>query len=119
MGRPIGVSAVQKGLHLSSPSLAQYHLRKLAEMGLVEERPEGYIVTKVVLKSFFRIRNIILPFKVFYAVFFAGSLITLLSILYLGSMRMVTSFEVVAIVVNVVAIVVSLYETGRTLRDMP
>jgi hypothetical protein len=110
---------MQKDLHLTSPSLAQYHIKKLVEMGLVQDTQEGYVVKKVVLKSFFRIRNTILPFQVFYAVFFGSSLVALLLLLIVRRPEVVTSFDFVAIVVNVVALLASIYETRRTISNMP
>jgi predicted DNA-binding transcriptional regulator len=70
----VGVREVQRGLGLSNPSLAQYHLNKLKELGLVKEENGEYEVlgeVKVdVMRDFLRIGSSLIPRFVFYAVFF-------------------------------------------------
>lgn len=75
MGRPIGVREVQKALNLSSPRLASYHLEKLEEVGLLKQTPEGYIVDKLVLENFVKLRQLLLPKYFFYFVFFAATVV--------------------------------------------
>ncbi len=69
-----GVREVQRALHFSSSSLAQYHLTKLAELGLLKENGgEYHLVDEVktdVLKDFLQFGTFIVPRFVFYAVFF-------------------------------------------------
>jgi hypothetical protein len=62
---------VQRGLNLSSVSVAQYHIKKLLEAGLAKEEPGGYSVDRVVFENMIRIRRSLIPFKVAYCVFFA------------------------------------------------
>lgn len=80
--RKVGVREVQRALLMSNPSLAQYHLNKLKELGLVSENNGGYEVVgevKVdVMRDFLRLGTLIVPRFVFYAVVF-----TVLAI-YLG-----------------------------------
>jgi len=46
---PVNRKDVQRGVKLSSASLAEYHLKKLIELGLVEKQLHGdYVVTKIV-----------------------------------------------------------------------
>jgi hypothetical protein len=70
----VGVREVQRGLGLSNPSLAQYHLTKLKELGLMREENGEYEVAgevKVdVMRDFLRIGSSLIPRFVFYAVFF-------------------------------------------------
>jgi hypothetical protein len=70
----VGVREVQRGLGLSNPSLAQYHLTKLKELGLMrEENGEYEVVGEVkvdVMRDFLRIGSSLIPRFVFYAVFF-------------------------------------------------
>lgn len=70
----VGVREVQRALGLSNPSLAQYHLSKLRELGLVREVNGEYEVmgeVKVdVMRDFLRIGSSLIPRFVFYAVFF-------------------------------------------------
>jgi len=59
---------------MSNPSLAQYHLNKLKELGLVSETNGEYEVigeVKVdVMRDFLRLGTLIVPRFVFYAVVF-------------------------------------------------
>lgn len=72
--RKVGVREVQRALRMSNPSLAQYHLNKLKELGLVgEENGEYRIINEVkvdVMRDFLRVRTFIVPRFVFYGVFF-------------------------------------------------
>jgi len=70
----VGVREVQRSLGFSNPSLAQYHLNKLKEMGLVREEGGDYEVVgevKVdVLRDFLRFGTLLVPRFVMYAMFF-------------------------------------------------
>ncbi len=72
--RKVGVREVQRALLMSNPSLAQYHLNKLKELGLVAENNGEYeVVNQVnvsVMKDFLRVGTLIVPRLVFYAVIF-------------------------------------------------
>jgi len=69
----VGVREVQRALLMSNPSLAQYHLNKLKEMGLVVQIDGEYEISKEVkvdvMRNFLRIGTLIVPRFVFYAVF--------------------------------------------------
>ena len=69
----VGVREVQRALLMSNPSLAQYHLNKLKDMGLVVQNDGEYEVSKEVevdvMRNFLRIGTLIVPRFVFYAVF--------------------------------------------------
>ena len=72
--RKVGVREVQRALLMSNPSLAQYHLNKLKDLGLVaEDNGEYEVVNEVsvsVMKDFLRVGTLIVPRLVFYAVIF-------------------------------------------------
>jgi predicted DNA-binding transcriptional regulator len=72
--RRVGVREVQRALVMSNPSLAQYHLNKLKDLGLVAENNGEYeIVNEVkvnVMKDFLRVGTLLVPRFVFYAVLF-------------------------------------------------
>ena len=72
--RKVGVREVQRALLMSNPSLAQYHLNKLRELGLVsEDNGEYEVVGEVkvdVMRDFLRLGTLIVPRFVFYAVVF-------------------------------------------------
>lgn len=63
VGKPIRLVDVQRDLGFSSASLAQYHLKKLDEMGLVREDQEGYVVDRMAYQQVFRIRRTLIPFQ--------------------------------------------------------
>jgi nitrate reductase gamma subunit len=73
--KPIGVREVQRALKLSSPTLAAYHLDKLEEAGLLRQTPEGYVVEKLVLENFVRLRQLLLPKYLFYFAIFATAVL--------------------------------------------
>lgn len=82
----VGVREVQRSLRLSNPSLAQYHLNKLKELGLLKEEGGEYeIVSNVnvdVMRDFLRVGTLLVPRFIFYAVLF-----TVLTA-YLGSISL-------------------------------
>jgi len=77
MRQPQGIRDVQKGLELSSPSVAQYHVKKLLQAGLIKEEEGGYVVDKNVFENVIRIRRSVIPIQVAYSLFFATLLVAL------------------------------------------
>ncbi len=70
-----GVREIQRALRLSSSSLAQYHLSKLVDLGLLKSSETGeYFLTDEVrvdvLRDFLKLGAVVVPRFVFYAVFF-------------------------------------------------
>ncbi len=61
----VGVREVQKALKLKSPSLAEYHLKKLEEMGLAQEEMGKYILVKgikpEIVKDIIKLGSILIP----------------------------------------------------------
>jgi len=81
--KPPGVREVWRGLNLSSPSLAQYHINKLQDLDLIEPTPEGkYQVNAMeqmdVLRSFVLLRGRLVPRLVFYGALLSGILLAYL-----------------------------------------
>ena len=113
--QPVGISDVQQGLGLSSPSVSQYHIKKLLRLGLVREEQGGYVVDRVVLENIIRVRRISIPVQTAYVAFFSATLFILLV-----SLRptVITSLYFFAFVINASALGVSLYETAKTLRRL-
>jgi len=70
----VGVREVQRSLGFSNPSLAQYHFKKLKELGLVREDGGEYEVASEVkvdvLRDFLRFGTLLVPRFVMYAMFF-------------------------------------------------
>lgn len=74
---------------------------------------------RVETKNFFRLRNTLIPFHAAYIVFFSITFSAMLVTLATANPFVMTSFDFVAVVVNTVALVISVYETIRTLRSLP
>ncbi len=92
-GRPMSVREVQRALHFSSPSVANHHLERLCELGLVEKQNIGghyFLVSQVkigVLRHFVKLGKLLFPRYFFYAVFSTTLLITYLLFLMQGFSR--------------------------------
>jgi predicted DNA-binding transcriptional regulator len=114
-GKPLGIHDVQRGLGLSSPSLASYHIDKLLQAGLIKEQDKGYIVDRVVFDNMIRIRRTLIPFQTAYTAFFVAALLILLT--YLKPPE-ITSTYAFAILISLVGIVTSLYEMIKTFRKL-
>ena len=112
---PVGISELQKGMGLSSPSVAQYHIRKLLKLGLVKEEQGGYVVDKVVLENVIRIRRVSIPVQTAYVAFFGVTLAILLVFLRPGAINSLYFF---ALVVNVAALGISILETKKTFERL-
>jgi predicted DNA-binding transcriptional regulator len=82
---PVGVREVQRDLGFSSPSVANYHIDKLAELALVTQDEYGryYVVQKVqvgVLQAFVNIGGLAVPRLSFFAAFFTTMLLAYVSL---------------------------------------
>jgi predicted DNA-binding transcriptional regulator len=112
---PVGISEVQRGMGLSSPSVAQYHIRKLVRLGLIREEQSGYVVDRVVMENVVRIRRVSIPIQTAYVAFFGVTLLILLVFIRPPAM---TSDYFFAIVINIVALGISLYEASKTQKRL-
>jgi predicted transcriptional regulator len=72
---PVGIREVQRGLGLSSPTLASYHLAKMEEVGLMEQTKEGYRVNQIFLQNTIRLGRTLIPRYFFYSVFLILALV--------------------------------------------
>ena len=102
MGKPQGIRDVQKGLEMSSPSVAQYHVKKLLQAGLIREEEGGYVVDKNVFENVIRIRRSVIPIQVAYSVFFATMLVALFVLFRPDSASPLFIFALVAISLAVI-----------------
>lgn len=93
---------------MSSASLAQYHLRKLQDAGLIHEKGEGYVVDKIIFENMVRIRSAVVPFRITYSAFFATTLALLLTVF---RPALLTQIYAIAIIVNVIALGIFVYES--------
>ena len=112
-GKPVRTHEVQRALNFSSPSLAQYHIGKLLTAGLIRESENGYAVDRVTFDNLVRVRRMVIPFQITYAVLFASALIVMLTVL---RPAILTSVYVFALVVIWFGLVAALYESIRAVR---
>ncbi len=113
-----GVREVQRQLGFSSPALASYHLNKLVELGLVEERNgEYHLVREVrvgVLKQFMKFRSIMFPRYVLYAVMW-----TTIFVYFLTQLREINFYSIFAFIFGLLCSIILWYETLRIWRQRP
>lgn len=115
-GKPIKMHDIQRGLNLSSLSVAQYHVAKLLRAELIRETEEGYVVDRVVLGNLVRVSRMVLPYQVTYTVFFAAAMIMMLSVL--RPVGLPTSFYVFSVIVVFVGFCLSLFESVKMIRGI-
>ncbi len=109
---PLGIHDIQRDLGLSSPSVAQYHVRKLADMRLIREEGEGYVVDKVIVENVIRIRRTNIPVQSAFAAFFALSLLVLLTVFRPSS---ASAGYLFALFVIIIATAIASYQAVTTL----
>ena len=73
-GKPVGPREVMRGVNLSSPSVAYWHLQKLEACGLLEKNEYGaYVVKeKVNISGHLWIGRTLVPRLMCYSLFFLG-----------------------------------------------
>jgi DNA-binding transcriptional ArsR family regulator len=92
-GHPMSVRQVQKALRFSSPSVAQHHLERLRDLGLVQKQDVGgtyLLATEVkigVLRHFVKLGRLLFPRYFFYAVFSTTAYFTYILLLMQGLTR--------------------------------
>jgi len=114
----VGIREVQRALKFSSPTLAQYHLDKLRELGLVrKESTEFLLVSDVkvgVLRQFYRVGAVLVPRFVLYAVLFT----VLLG--FLGFIiTEITLVSVFALILALLGAAIFWYEAVRAMSERP
>lgn len=114
----VGVRQVQRALGFSSPRLAAYHLEKLEELDLVENRLGEYFLVREfkvgVLKHFWRFGRVLLPRYLFYASMFTTFLVYVVLVF-----REVSVFGLLALVLSLLGSGIFWYETVRLWRMKP
>jgi len=109
--KPVSAREVQKGLRLSSPSLALHHLEKLADLRLVQKDNMGQysLIEEVrvgLLRFFIGFGRHLIPRYSLYAAYFIGLLVG-----YLIAFRMAFDIkDVYVLVFGISAIFTSVYE---------
>ncbi len=84
-GRPAGPRDVQRALKFSGPSVASFHLEKLARSGLVKknESDGSYAVDRLHLKHYFLLRRRLIPKYFLYATLATSSILGWIATLFL------------------------------------
>jgi hypothetical protein len=113
LGKPAGVRDIQRALGLSSSSVAEYHVKKLVQSGLIKEGQEGYTVDRNVWQNMVRMRRTVIPFQAFFVVLFAGAVVVMLTVLRTNP----TEGYFFGLAVVFVSLGLSLYETFRSIRQ--
>jgi DNA-binding transcriptional ArsR family regulator len=117
-GKPLGVRDVQRGLSLSSPSVAEYHLKKLLAMGLVKQEEEGneysrFIVDRLMFENMIRVKRVLIPMQMGYVVFFGLALVLLV---FLFRPLVLNSQYLFSVIIVAAACAIFIYETINSLR---
>jgi hypothetical protein len=102
-----------EAMGMASASTAHYHIEKLLTNGLIRTEGEGYVVDKVFLDNFIRIRRTAIPLQAALAMFFGTSLAILIVAV---RPETVTSGYVLGVVAVVVGLVASILQSVRDLR---
>jgi DNA-binding transcriptional ArsR family regulator len=114
----VGVREVQRQLSFSSPALASYHLSRLVELGLVEEKNgEYYLIREVrvgVLRQFTKFGSVMLPRYVLYATMW-----TTLFSYFLTQLRDMNFYSTFAFIFGLLGTIIFWYETLRVWRQRP
>lgn len=114
----VGVREVQRALGFSSPRLAAYHLEKLEELGLVENKHGQYFLIREVkvgvLRHFLRFGKFLFPRYLFYAAMFTTFLIYIVV-----RFEEVSTYSVFALILSILGSAIFWYETLRMWRQKP
>jgi hypothetical protein len=115
---PSELRDIQRGIGLSSASLASYHLGKLSEAGFVTQDEHGrYLAVKEasdkVLEGYSRMGPAIVPQLFFFALFF-----TVLTAFFSYQTMVASSFTPYLVAICVAMVLVFWYETIRLWRRL-
>ncbi len=108
--KPVGIREVQRGLNLSSPTLALYHMNKLEEAGLIKKEADGYVADRIILQNLIRLRRVLIPRNFFYMIFLLTSLVMLIVFLRPPTLSREYIFSLTVISI---AAATSVYETMK------
>jgi hypothetical protein len=119
-GKPVGPREVMRGVNLSSPSVAYWHLQKLENSGLLQKNKAGeYVVKeKTSISGHVWVGRNLVPRLMFYSLFFLGIIIFEASILlvqFFSDGAELSLSIIYLLVTNIIAFVLFLSE-GLLLR---
>jgi hypothetical protein len=114
----IGVRELQRELGFSSPALAAYHLNKLVDFNLATNDRGDYRLLKEVkvgvLKQYIKLGTLLFPRYVLYA-----SMFTTFTLYLLLNFNEVSFYSAYALVVSLLATLVSWFETVKIWQQKP
>jgi hypothetical protein len=119
-GKPVGPREVMRGVNLSSPSVAYWHLQKLEACGLIEKNAYGeYILKeKVNISGHLWIGRNLVPRLLCYSLFFLGIVgteIAIVAVQLLQQGQLLSMDILYLLVTNAIAMMLFLLE-GLQLR---
>jgi len=109
--KPVGVRELQRALDMSSSSVANYHLSKLEDAGLLKREMGGFAVAKYLLENSIKVSRFLIPRYFFYTFFAVAVLVIELTVMKPSAFYQEYVFSVVAIGILVFFL---LYETAKT-----
>lgn len=117
---PVGVREIWRELKLSSPSLAQYHVNRLLELGMIIQTNEGkYAASEEkrveALKGFLLLYGKLVPRLVFYGALVAG-VFALYLLVWPFELTLRDLTVILVCVVSIFAFFFEAYVQYRTLR---
>ncbi len=107
--KPVGIREIQKSLKLSTPSLVQYHLEKLENLGLVKKETGNYVISRVVLENYLKIKSFFIPKFLIFSIFAAFVLIAQLS----DFLTNLNFYQYFSIPISLIFLVIFVYETMK------
>ena len=110
----MGIRDIQRGLGMSSPSVAYYHVNKLLKMGLIKQEESGYSANKTTFENLIRINKRALPLQAAYAAFFLTALVALLTFMRPPQLSSGFVFALAVILVAFVILALQAYKMIRT-----
>ena len=115
---PSELREIQRGVRLSSPSLASYHLGKLSEAGYVKQDEYGrYFAVKdtadKILEGYSKVGPKVVPQMFFFALFF-----TIIVAFFSAAGLFTPNYTPYLVAVCVAMVVVFWYETARLWRKL-
>lgn len=119
-GKPVGPREVMRGVNLSSPSVAYWHLQKLEACGLIEKNMYGeYILKeKVNISGHLWIGRNLVPRLLCYSLFFLGIVgteIAIVAVQFLQHGQLMSMDILYLLATNAIAMMLFLFE-GLLLR---
>ena len=115
---PCELREVQRGLDLSTPSLASYHLKKLSEAGYIEQSRKGkYLAIREastnILEMYMRVGTSLVP-----KIFFFTVLFTILAVFFSYKSMNSPEYTVYLVATSLAAVALLWYETIRLWRRL-